>query len=169
MSGKYTEFEKQANGNLRIVLLPEARDDVQEISSKEIDADNKLSEVIEWQLANGWSLLHPEDVGALTDAPILSEDIDTDDQGNVRSVGTVYWYPQYDVSNPVAKLLQNGLHRFCTWGLIGRREGANRDRDTPLIIAAGQQVTHPVSYAAAVDRSCYTPGVAGEAQVDYCR
>ncbi len=112
MSGKYTEFEKQANGNLRIVLLPEARDDVQEISSKEIDADNKLSEVIEWQLTNGWSLMRPEDVGALTDAPILSEDIDTDDQGNVGSVGTVYWYPQYDVSDPVAELLQNGYIDF---------------------------------------------------------
>jgi len=112
MSGKYTEFEKQANGHLRIALLPEARGDVQEISSKEIDADNKLSEVIEWQLANGWSLVRPEDVGALTDAPILSEDIDTDDQGNVRSVGTVYWYPQYDVTDPVTKLLQNGYIDF---------------------------------------------------------
>lgn len=66
----------------------------------------------EWQLTNRWSLVRPEDVGALTNAPILSEDIDTDDQGNVRSVGTVYWYPQYDVSDPVAKLPQNGYIDF---------------------------------------------------------
>jgi len=85
---------------------------MQEISSKEIDADNKLSEVIEWQLANGWSLVRPEDVGALTDAPILSEDIDTDDQGNVRSVGTVYWYPQYDVTGPGHETAAKWLHRF---------------------------------------------------------
>ncbi|HEV2581043.1 MAG TPA: hypothetical protein VGT44_09335 [Ktedonobacteraceae bacterium] len=112
MSGKYTEFEKQTDGNLRIVLLPEARYDVQEISSQEIDADRKLSEVIEWQLANGWSLVRPEDVGALTDAPLLSEDVDIDDQGTIRSVGIVYWYPQYDVSDPVEQLLQQGYVDF---------------------------------------------------------
>lgn len=114
MAGKYTEFDKQANGNLRITLLEEARDDVQEIAaSQELDADNKLAQVIEWQLSNGWSMLRPEDVGALTDAPILSEDVDTDAQGKVRSVGTVYWYPSYDVRDPVAQLLQNGYVDFA--------------------------------------------------------
>ena len=77
------------------------------MSGRQIDADNKLSEVIEWQLTNGWPWVRPEDVGSLTEAPILTEDVD--DQGNVRSAGTVYWYPQYDVSDPVAKLLQ------CIW------------------------------------------------------
>src|SRR5260221_678367 len=112
MAGKYTEFDKQANGNLRIKLLEEARADVQEMASKELDADSKLAQVIEWQLANGWSFVRPEDVGALTDAPIITEDIDTDDQGNVRNVGTVYWYPQYDVRDPVTQLLENGYVEF---------------------------------------------------------
>jgi hypothetical protein len=112
MSGKYTEFERQPNGNLRIVLLEDAREDVQEIASRELDADSELAEVLEWQLSNGWSLVQPEDVGALTDAPILTEDLDTDDQGEVRHVGTVYWFPQYDVSDPVAQLLQNGSVEF---------------------------------------------------------
>ena len=112
MAGKYTEFVKQPNGNIRIALLEEAREDVQEIASKELDADNKLAQVIEWQLSNGWSFVRPEDVGALTDAPILSEEVDTDTQGNVLKVGTVYWYPQYDVRDPVAQLLQNGYVDF---------------------------------------------------------
>ena len=56
---------------------------------RQIDADNKHSEVIEWQLTNGWSWVHPEDVGSLTETPILTEDIDNDDQGIVRSLGTV--------------------------------------------------------------------------------
>jgi len=112
MSGKYTEFEKQANGNLRIVLLPEARAEVEEIASKELDADSRLAETIEWQLSNGWSLLPPEDIGALTEAPILSEEVDYDDQGNVDQVGTVYWYPQYDVFDPIGQLLTNGFVEF---------------------------------------------------------
>jgi hypothetical protein len=56
MSGKYTEFEKQAGGNLRIVLLEEARESVQEIAAKEIDADSRLAETIEgsWPMAGRW-------------------------------------------------------------------------------------------------------------------
>jgi hypothetical protein len=112
MSGKYTDFEKLADGNLRIALREEARQDVQEIADQELDADSELAEVIEWQLSNGWSLLRPEDIGALTDAPILSEELDADEQGNILSVGTVYWYPQYDVTDPVTQLLHNGYVDF---------------------------------------------------------
>jgi hypothetical protein len=112
MSGKYTEFEKQPNGNLRIVLLEEGRESVQEIASKEITADSKLAETIEWQLSNGWSFVRPEDIAALTEAPILSEEIDFDSQGTARNVGTVYWYPQYDVFDPITKLLENGYVDF---------------------------------------------------------
>lgn len=129
MAGKYTEFEKQADGNLRIVLLPEARDEVEEIASQELDADSKLAEAIEWQLANGWSFLRPEDVGALTDAPILSEEVDTDEQGEVRSVGIVYWYPQYQVHDPVAQLLQEGYVEFAV-SSDGRKATA-ADPDIP--------------------------------------
>ena len=97
---------------MRIVLLQEAKDDVQEIASQEVDADSKLSETIEWQLCNGWSLVRPEEIGALTDAPILSEEIEHDDQGNVLKVGMVYWYPQCEVLDPVEQLLENGYIEF---------------------------------------------------------
>jgi len=40
------------------------------------------------------------------------EELTTDDTGHVLHVGTVYWYPQYDVTDPVAQLLQNGYVDF---------------------------------------------------------
>lgn len=85
---------------------------MEEIAAKEITADSKLAETIDWQLGNGWSFVRPEDIAALTDAPIITDDIDTDDQGNVLKVGKVYWYPQYDVRDPVAQLLENGYIDF---------------------------------------------------------
>ncbi len=112
MSGKYTEFELQPNGNLRITLLEEERASVEDIASQELAADNKLAQVIEWQLGNGWEFVRPEDIASLTDAPILTEEIETDNQGNVLRVGTVYWYSQYETSDPVAKLLENGYVDF---------------------------------------------------------
>lgn len=66
MAGKYTEFEKQRNENLRIVLLGETKEDVQDIASSELDADSKFAEVIEWQLANGWTMLRAEDTGPIS-------------------------------------------------------------------------------------------------------
>ncbi len=48
MSGKYTEFDIQHNGNLRITLLDTAREDVQEILTMNVTADNKLAEAIEY-------------------------------------------------------------------------------------------------------------------------
>jgi len=116
MAGKYVEFDTQANGNLHVTLFPEAREDVQEISSSQhLTSDNKLAEVIEWHIGNGWTLVEPGDVGALTDAPILSEDINYDDHGNVQHVGVVYWYPEYEVKDPVAQLLENGFVDFTRY------------------------------------------------------
>ncbi len=63
MARKYVEFDKLANGKLHIILIPEAKEDVQEIaSSQELTADNKLAEVIEWHIGNGWSFVDPEDM-----------------------------------------------------------------------------------------------------------
>ena len=85
---------------------------MQAIAEAELDADSKLGEVIEWQPGNGWSWVRPEEIGALTDAPILSDDIEYDDEGEVVRVGVVYWFPQYDVADPVAQLLASGSVEF---------------------------------------------------------
>ena len=113
MAGKYVELDKQVNGDLRITLLPEAREDVQEIAaSEQSSADAKLAEIIEWHLGEGWSFVPPEDIGALTEAPILSDDIDLDEQGKVQHVGVVYWFPGYEVKDPIAQLLEDGYVDF---------------------------------------------------------
>jgi hypothetical protein len=109
---KYVDFEKQANGDLRIILQPETREDVEDIAVQEWTADQKLSEVIEYQLGNGWSWVNPEAIASLTDAPILSEQVETDDDGTVTHVGEVYWYPQYEVTDPVQQLLRDGFVVF---------------------------------------------------------
>ncbi|MGU4702900.1 hypothetical protein K6L09_40235, partial [Burkholderia cepacia] len=40
----------------------------------------------------------PVDVGALTDAPMLSDAIDLQDDGSIVVLGNVWWYPNYQVS-----------------------------------------------------------------------
>jgi len=100
MSGKLVEFYKLDDGRLQIMLTREGRD---ELNSDEFTYPD-FEEMIEWQLCNGWEFIWPEEIGALTDAPILSDAAERDDKGVLTSVGRVYWYPQYQVHNPVEEL-----------------------------------------------------------------
>jgi hypothetical protein len=57
-----------------------------------------------------WEFVRPEEVGALTDAPILAEcdGIVRNDNGDLTEVGKVCWYPNYQVFDPWAILRNTG-------------------------------------------------------------
>ena len=58
-------------------------------------------------LGNGWHEVLPEQIGALTEAPIISNDVIFNDDG-VEWVGDVYYYNSYMVNDPFVELLSNG-------------------------------------------------------------
>ena len=74
--------------------------------------NDQFLEIIEFQLANGWTLLRPEEICALTDAPILTDSEYYDDLGAVAGAEKVWWYPNYAVSSEVEKLLADGCVLF---------------------------------------------------------
>ena len=49
-------------------------------------------------------MIPPEDIGALTAASILSDDILRDDQGQVVEVGRVSWYPDHAVRDEIEEI-----------------------------------------------------------------
>jgi hypothetical protein len=56
-----------------------------------------LLDLLEDWLCNGWEWVKPEDIGALTSAPIL------------RSPrGTLYWFPAYAITCEIEEMLANG-------------------------------------------------------------
>ena len=67
-----------------------------------------IYELFEYQLCNGWNLVQPEQIGALTEAPILSDDIAHDDNGNIENIGTIYWFPDYMIIDFAKQLLEKG-------------------------------------------------------------
>jgi hypothetical protein len=74
--------------------------------------DQALHDLFEHMIGNSdidW--IQPEEIGALTEAPIFGH-IDRDDQGNVVSVGDVWWYPNYMVTDPIAELAETGTVTF---------------------------------------------------------
>ena len=106
---QYATFTKMSD-RLRISLTSEGREELQDrlAAGIEIDNDITLYDVLEHQLCNGWEWIRPEELGALTAAPILSDDCERDEDGLLTHVDVVYWYEPYQVRSPVGELVVNG-------------------------------------------------------------
>jgi hypothetical protein len=52
--------------------------------------------------------VEPEDVGALTDAPIITDDMEYADDGARIVRGRVWWFPDYCIRDPMEELARKG-------------------------------------------------------------
>lgn len=110
------KFETTPNGSL---LIQAEKDDAQMlVDLKERCGENDLmflSELLEvtgWQ-GNGQLIqVNPEDVGALTDAPMLTDDCRIEDDGEVLVPGNVWWFPNYMITNFANQLVEQGKTLF---------------------------------------------------------
>lgn len=114
----YVEAKKTPDGNLRLVLLPEAREDLLELRRAEVSGEKTTSdveaEVLEDLLANGFQHIQPEDVGALTSAPMITDDWEGDERGESVPIvgGSVYAFMDYQVRSIVEDLAEKGFAIF---------------------------------------------------------
>ena len=93
--GFYVDLCKTRDGDLEIRLNRTGRRNFREIREQRDAFGIKaaLCALLEDHLAGSWEMVPPEDIGALTAAPILSDEIVRDDEGRVTEAGRVYWYP----------------------------------------------------------------------------
>ena len=113
MPHRFTEFEV-VNGDLVISLTSVGKEAIEaaEADGQNIDAEAFMHDLFEWQTCNGWEWIAPEEVGALTSAPILSDSAERDDEGQLLTVGRVFWFPNYQVESPVRTLHERGAVTF---------------------------------------------------------
>lgn len=64
---------KLENGGLALYVEPEEQQELKWLSPEEIQQDDTMHHFLEPLTCNGLSWVAPENIGALTDAPILSE------------------------------------------------------------------------------------------------
>lgn len=107
MSDELVTFEKLPNGNLKLTLTEAGWQECQE-ADELVGQLPSLNDLIEYQLGNGWDEIAPEEIGALTSAPILSDTARYNDAGDLTGVGTVYWFPAYEVFDPVERMYRKG-------------------------------------------------------------
>ena len=108
-----TVFSIDANGNLKISLTDAGREEVKDKTECHLwYGDDLFLELCEGPLCNGWQLIPPEDIGALTDSLIFSDDVQHDDDGKITDVGAHYWFPDYQIRSPAQDLAEYGFVIF---------------------------------------------------------
>lgn len=91
------------NGNLEVSITDEDPEDI--LSNMRGDDWTRM---FEEQIGNGYEIVCPEDIGALTCAPIVSDDVVYHDDGKREVLGRVWWFPNYQVEDPAETLAARG-------------------------------------------------------------
>lgn len=110
------KFSVTKNGKLLIESESEDKDMLEDAKRRcgenDISFMAELLEETGWQANSRLMQVNPEDIGALTDAPILSDDVRYKDDGSVEVMGNVWWLPDYMVRNFADDLIEHGKVSF---------------------------------------------------------
>jgi len=91
----------EKDNQLVITLTDEGKEELENL--KNLPIMDALAELFEDYMCNGWVWVSPEEIGALTDAPIISNDYTyIDDEANYYH--SVYWFPDYMIKNELKEL-----------------------------------------------------------------
>lgn len=113
------KFTKLTNGDLEIATDNPAQEkaDLQELLDKTNHMDHGfLADLLEY---TGWSpnghlhQVQPEWIAALTDAPILTDDLTIEDDGTANVLGNVWWFHNYQVESFAETLIRDGRVVFA--------------------------------------------------------
>lgn len=111
----FVNFEKLPNGNLRITLTDSGREVVEEMRDnperygEELAAERATFDLFEHHICNGWAWIPPEKCGAITDALIITDDVEYSDDGEITHLGRVYSnIDYYQIEGDIPRLLRKG-------------------------------------------------------------
>ena len=112
----YTTIEKLPN-SIRISLTNEGRVELTDLKKDDTLSPNDIFvRLIEYHLCNGWELVSPENIGALTSSLILSDDYSIlDESSNIfeYEYHAAYWFPEYQVRSELKDMEQYGFVEFA--------------------------------------------------------
>jgi len=112
--GAYVDLERTSEGTLRITLTDEVRQAIDEFEQirDQHGIDGAIREILQDHLCNGWEEILPEEIGALTSAMLITDDIERDEDGRMIRIGRVYFNPYYAVSDEIRELRERSYVLF---------------------------------------------------------
>ncbi len=104
----YVDPEILPNGDLKLRLLDADQCDRDVILAQPwISAFCDLTAPLR-ERGTGWDIVDPAEIGDLTDAPMLSDDVTVEDDGTRVVYGSVWYFPRYQIEDPIETLLDHG-------------------------------------------------------------
>ena len=105
----YLTHQQTKHGDLLIRIDHDGRNELRaQVKDAGFQSDVFMYDTFEWLLGNSdleW--IAPEEIGALTDAPILGI-VDRYGNGVLKRVENSFWYPNYCLRSPQEDLVEYG-------------------------------------------------------------
>lgn len=103
--GIYVRGTVNENGDLVWKLTDEGLEGLADLRAvMDVDDDTLFAELIEDITAGCAEFIRPEEVGALTDGMLISDDCERNDCGDLAGIGRIWWDNQYQVRSTVGEL-----------------------------------------------------------------
>jgi hypothetical protein len=115
--GQYLNLRQQGY-NLLLVPTAEGRREAKLLMDKDVGSLGALGDLLEDHLGNGWEMLDPAEIGALTEAPIIAEsnEIYRNIQGDVVLAGKIYYFDKYAILDEIDELAHGRSVLFNGFG-----------------------------------------------------
>ena len=112
--GAYVDLIPEARGDLRLQLTTAGIEHTATFRVERLTNGvmTTLATLLADHLETDWELLEPAELAALTSAPLLGTGIDRDDDGVLRGVEHLYWFPDYAIRDEIEELLTDGAVTF---------------------------------------------------------
>ena len=106
-------LDTRENGDLAVVLTDAGRAEIEDARAGDVPDDATLWLLLEWHLCNGWGLFDADEIGALSQAPVLADGWDANARGEIEVVDGKWWYFEpYQVRSVVMELRRAGVAIF---------------------------------------------------------
>lgn len=100
--GNYVDLIGTEGGNLILRPTKEGVEYAKELAENDRGEETNLFDILEDHITNSeWEFIRPEEVGALTEGTILTEEAVRDDHGDLKKIGRVYWHERYQIEDPI--------------------------------------------------------------------
>ena len=110
-----TRYFKAEHDATQLIMTPDIKaihEDFSDFLEAETDFDETdlESQLLEDLMCNcGWDYIRPDEVAALTSAPLISPDATRNEDGDLTSADTIYGYMNYQVDSWVQELCAGNM------------------------------------------------------------
>ena len=107
-------FKELKNGKLRISYLKGHKKELREYHNEHGEIDTMMEET-ESYWTNGWGVFTGDQLGQLTEAPIIAKESYFEEDSSHTLNGPAWWYPDYQVTDFIEVILDKGFIDFDLW------------------------------------------------------